>query len=287
MNDQSLLNALHANFPDLRIDTFAPLHEGWGNRTFLVNDQLVFRFPKYEQAANNLIRERRLLDELAPTVPLSIPCYTYHGQPTSHYPFAFGGYAFIPGTPLSQCSPDVQEATWWQPQLGAFLTALHRFPAQRAQHLLQHTLYPTAQAWQEAIVDLCARIRAQIFPLLAQKQRTALDTYFESILQDGSVFAFTPVLIHQDFYFQNILVDVTTETVTGVLDWSNCTIGDPAEDVWIPLQYYDGVVDRGWDKRREFAVRTGPFPDMLYMLEQGRTDNLAPMLRWVDELWPS
>ena len=83
--------AVTENFPQLPIETWEPLYEGWANRTFLVNQQIVFRFPKHQVAAHDLVREMRLLTELAPTVPLSIPQYLYHGQPTQHYPFVFGG----------------------------------------------------------------------------------------------------------------------------------------------------------------------------------------------------
>ena len=89
--------AITENFPQLPIETWEPLHEGWANRTFLINRRLVFRFPKHQVAAHDLVREIRLLTELAPTVPLPIPQYLYHGHPTQHYPFEFGGYAFIEG----------------------------------------------------------------------------------------------------------------------------------------------------------------------------------------------
>lgn len=100
-------------FPDLVIDTFAPLGDGWGNRTFLINDAVVFRFPKDADAATALIRERRLLPELAPALPLPIPRYHYAGHPTAQYPFVFGGYPLLGGTLLSDCAPEVQDATWW------------------------------------------------------------------------------------------------------------------------------------------------------------------------------
>lgn len=166
------------------------------------------------------------------------------------------------------------------------MTALHGFPPQRAQELLGDDVYPTPEAWRAAMADLCARIRAQIFPLLVPSQQAAMNDYFESVFENRQMFAFTPVLIHQDLYPHNILVDVATETVTGILDWSTCTIGDPAEDVWIPLEYYGGVIDAGWHERRAFAGRLGPCPDLLYVLEHGMHDRVAGLLREVDAMWP-
>ena len=147
---QQLLKTSHS----CRLKHVSRSIEGWANRTFLVNQQIVFRFPKHQVAAHDLVREIRLLTELAPTVPLPIPQYLYYGQPTQHYPFVFGGYAFIEGTPLNQCSPEVQSASWWQPPLGAFLTALHRFPIDRVQDLFEIDVYTTSQAWQEGITKM-------------------------------------------------------------------------------------------------------------------------------------
>lgn len=277
--------AITENFPQLPIEKWEPLYEGWANRTFLVNQQMVFRFPKHQVAANDLVREMRILTELASTVPLSIPQYLYHGQPTQHYSFVFGGYTFIEGTPLNQCSSEVQSASWWQPPLGAFLTALHRFPINRVKDLFETDVYKTSRVWQEEIAKMYGKIRTYIFPRLTHRQREELSTYFEQVIANLSIFSFTPVVIHQDFYSHNILVDVVTETVTGIIDWGTCTVGDPAEDVGDLVDYYDGVIDDGWYTRCAFYRRTAPFPDLLYVLEHNQHEKVALIMGKIDALW--
>ena len=277
--------AVIENFPHLPIETWEPLYEGWANRTFLINQGIVFRFPKHQVAAHDLIREIRLLTELAPTVPLPIPQYLYHGQPTQHYPFVFGGYAFIEGTPLNQCSSEVQSASWWQPPLGAFLTALHRFPIEGMQDLFETDAYMTPQAWQDGIAEMFGKIQTHIFPRLTHRQQEELSTYFEQVITNPSIFSFTPVFIHQDFYSHNILVDADTETVTGIIDWGSCTVGDPAEDVGDLVDYYDGVIDDSWHSRCDFYRRTAPFPDLLYVLEHNQHEKVASIMGKIDALW--
>ena len=66
---------------------------------------------------------------------------------------------------------------------------------------------------------MCGKIRTYIFPLLTRRQQEELSTYFEQVMANPSIFCFAPVLIHQDFYSHNILVDVNRETVTGIIDW--------------------------------------------------------------------
>ena len=58
--------AITENFPQLPIETWEPLYEGWANRTFLVNQRIVFRFPKHQVAARDLVREIRLLTDVPP-----------------------------------------------------------------------------------------------------------------------------------------------------------------------------------------------------------------------------
>ena len=277
--------AITENFPELAIEAWEPLREGWANRAFLVNQRLVFRFPKHQDAAHDLVREIRLLTELAPTVPVSIPQYLYPGHPTQHYPFVFGGYAFIEGTPLNQCPSQVQSASWWKPPLGDFLTALHCFPVDRVQDLFETDVYTTPQAWQEGITKMCGKIRTYIFPLLTRRQQEELSTYFKQVMANSSIFCFAPVLIHQDFYSHNILVDVNRETVTGIIDWGSCTIGDPAEDVGDLVAYYDGVIDEGWHSRCAFYRRTAPFPDLLYVLEHNQHEKVVSIMDKIDALW--
>ena len=46
------------------------------------------------------------------------------------------------------------------------------------------------------------------------------------------------VLVHCDLFYANILLEETTSTVTGVVDFENATLGDPAQD--FAVQYHLG-----------------------------------------------
>ena len=104
METQRYYEAITTNFPALRITSGRPFHAGWGHDTLLVNEQLVFRFPRHADQAQTFLREVRLRQELAPLLPLPVPHYLYIGQPTAAFPFVFGGYPLLPGITLSQCA---------------------------------------------------------------------------------------------------------------------------------------------------------------------------------------
>lgn len=51
---------------------------------------------------------------------------------------------------------------------------------------------------------------------------------FESFLADERAFAYEPVLKHGDFGPSNILFERAAGQITGILDFGNSGLGDPA-----------------------------------------------------------
>ena len=291
MSDLSLtryIQAIKTHFPDLKVRSTAFLSEGWANRLFLVNDALVFRFPKDATSEQHLLREIRLLPLLAPSLPLAVPHYTYIAPPSDVYPYVFVGYPFIPGVPLQTTSEATRNADWWRPPVGAFLTALHGISTDT---VVTAGLdgYPTAGAQRAARVAKHARYADVVFPLLTSAQQHAIAEYLQTVLDDERMLSFTPVILHQDFGFQNLLVDVAAQQVTGVIDWGSCTVGDPALDVPREVEpYYAGVIDPGWDFRREYYGRTGAFEDLLYLCTHAQRDaaRIAHYAEVIGQHWP-
>jgi aminoglycoside 2''-phosphotransferase len=71
---------LQANFPQLVIKNINFAGEGMDSQALLVNDDLIFRFPKREEVVGQLKAEIRLLPKLRPLVPFEIPNFEYIGQ---------------------------------------------------------------------------------------------------------------------------------------------------------------------------------------------------------------
>ena len=225
-----------------------------------------------------------------PTVPVPVPRFDYVAPAGAAHPYPFVGYPFIPGERLNDCAEDVQRAEWWRPPLGAFLTAFHRFPTERA-FALDVGGYPTAAAWRSAMADLCRRGLVTVEGLVTVRQREAIRAYFDAFLADDTAFAFEPTLVHQDLGDHNLLVDPARRRLTGVLDFANCTVGDPALDVGKQnLPYYGGCVDAGWPARVEFYRRTAPFVDIEFFRRAGsgpaNEERIARRLEKINQLWP-
>ena len=64
------------------------LGEGWNSRAYLVNNELVFRFPKRPEHWEELEREVRFLAFAADLLTLAVPRYT-HMAPDSSAPYGW------------------------------------------------------------------------------------------------------------------------------------------------------------------------------------------------------
>lgn len=278
--------AITEGFPNLSVDTLEYLSEGKDSVACLVNHRLVFRFPKQDRAEQKLLMETRLLPELAPTLPLAIPHFTYTVlTPLTSYPRAFAGYDLLDGTPLHAYTPQIWDATWWQPFIGEFVTALHRFPVRRAMQLGVPTY--TTQTWRAYYQSFYSAVRDMVYPLIMPRQRAAISRCFDAFLDDPQHFAFTPVLVHGDLHARHFLLDIATRRVTGIIDFGECKVGDPAIDVrdaWLP--YYGGVVDHTWQERRDFYYRLPALAQVAFRDRYG-AEWVEEGLAEIGRLWPT
>src|ERR1700742_1876265 len=95
--DESLVRELLGRFDALEVSSLRPLSEGWDRSVWLVNDELVFGFPRRAVVVPGIDREIELLTRLASLLPLTIPVPLYVGRPNALFPQPFFGSAFVPG----------------------------------------------------------------------------------------------------------------------------------------------------------------------------------------------
>jgi aminoglycoside 2''-phosphotransferase len=291
-NLEKYRQALAESFPALEVTQLEYLSEGWDSVVCLVNEKLVFRFPKRPDVERNLKVEIRLLPELAPRLPLAIPRFDYVGQPGQAFPFTFVGYEKIEGESLSgwqawasgACSKiilkypfvarEMEVAQWWQPAVGAFLTALHAFPVERARELGAGNtpltdLTPPGHDWRETLEDFYRLVREKVLDLLSDDLQDKIADTFEDFLDNDRHFEFEPTLIHGDLLDDHVLLDFDNQRITGIIDFGGLSIGDPALDVWESIKdYYGGPLDPTFFHRRRFYLKLLPaFASIFFGLE--------------------
>ena len=88
----NFLSEISKNFPDIIIKAYHRVDTGWMNQIIIVNDNLVFRFPRTNSAVKKLAMELKLLYILKQP-PVKLPAYKFIHM---EYPF-FAGYKIIKG----------------------------------------------------------------------------------------------------------------------------------------------------------------------------------------------
>jgi aminoglycoside phosphotransferase (APT) family kinase protein len=254
------VEVLRERFPALEIRDVRAIEAGWDSLVLEVNGEYVFRFPRRPEVEEWVEREILLLPELAETLPVEVPRFEFvarNGVLCVGYRKLVGAAA---GADLGERAGD---------DLGRFLSALHRFPVERARSL--GVPYFDPAAWRAHFEGFCGVLRQRVLPLLAHDERERAEELFAEV----SGLHFEPALVHGDLGPEHVLV--REGRVAGVIDWSDARVGDPALDfAWclhgtskaaaaaIARSY---GLDAGTRERSLFYRRLGPWYEVVYGLD--------------------
>jgi len=199
------------------------LGEGWCSRAYLVNDELVFRFPKRPEQWKELDREIKFLAFAGDHLTLAVPRYM-HAAPVS--PGAAHGYAvyrYLSGHPMDATALTHDDRAAAADRIAAFLRGLHDLePNPEVGSLLP-------QDDERIVATQCfARAEREIAPKLRPLEARALHKQFEMHLSAPANFSFRPVVLHADFSGDHILMD--NNSVVAVIDFGDVNWGDPDYD---------------------------------------------------------
>jgi aminoglycoside 2''-phosphotransferase len=258
--------ALRRTRPDLADAEYIALDEGWAFRAYRAGDW-VLRFPKREQYVTTLPAEVRLLPILAPALPLPISVTEMHEGGPHGLPFT--SHRFVAGVKaeyVTSLAPASGET------LGRFLRALHDFPTQTAVDC--GIAYNEGASWRAQRGQLYEITIRRCFPLVSCEARRHIEQTFETYLNDDANFAFRPALLHGDIDERNVLADPETGELTGVIDWGDALIADPALDLTGPLV---GDLSKGGLKD-QFEALQRAYGEPL--------DALLPRCRFYEFCWP-
>lgn len=222
---------------------------GWDSRAWL-NGEWLHRSPRREEVRPRLLAEARLLPWLAPQLPLPVPLPELTSDGVRH--------RLLVGEPLEEASTALGR------ELGLFVKALHEVdPAAAVGH---GALDPTTAAAERLAV--MNEMRDKVLPLLPESAR---DRGAELLAGIGGI---NTALVHGDLGPDHLRVD--DGRLTGIIDWTDAHIGDPAMDLcWLlngaPKALSEGVAD-GYRPSAELARRAydwhrlGPWYEVVHGL---------------------
>ena len=272
------LRRIAAHFPDVSWTVSRLIRNGFDHDVVILDDALVFRFPKTDDALARFRRETRLLTAVAGRLPLAVPRYDYLADDG-----LFGGYRIISGQPFWRSLAGRwtrRECESAAGDLGRFLGAFHSVPLAEARRL---GMAEEAERWggRAHMEARFAGLREIVFPRLDKDMVAWLTRSIEVYLQLDLEVELRPC--HLDIYESHLMVDPVQRRLSGIIDFADAEIIDPAFDfsvLWIygqafveaALARYGSLMDPQFLARSRLPYRFAPATFMLWDL----TENAGP-----------
>lgn len=284
---------LDAHLPGHRVGSVTPLGEGQDNISYEVDHELIVRFskePDPDLRSRLVSSEAHLLTTVARISPVPVPdpvftaaehgCLAYYklaGQPLIDLPHALRTtHADSVGVVLAE-----------------LLSALHTTDRDLLAELVDDDYQPI-RLWLAEAVDNYTAVADRI----PAAHRAAIETFLATAPPSDCV---TLVFSHNDLGIEHVLFDPATRRVSGVIDWSDAAMTDPAYD--FALLYRDlgpaaldpalttyrarVTADPVLADRARFYARCSVFEDLAYGLETGQAKYLDKSLAALPWLFPT
>jgi aminoglycoside phosphotransferase (APT) family kinase protein len=262
---------LGRHLPGIEIDSVTPLGEGTDNRVFEVNGELVVRFVK-DADALDVEREAELLRAVRAISPLPVPTPRFVDPELGCL-----AYTRLPGVPLLDMPVPHRSARRLAvaERLGELLSALHAAPLERMGELAGSDAPPLAE-WRDEAARTYSALSARLGPC-----RPEVQAFLQAPLPPAPAnLAFS----HNDLGIEHVLVDPSGWTPTGIIDWTDAAIVDPARDFGLVLRDLGpealdaglrsyrapAAGDEQLAERALFYARCSVFEDLAYGLDSGR-----------------
>jgi aminoglycoside 2''-phosphotransferase len=286
-------DVVREQFPELAVATVERLGDGWEHEAYLVDERVVFRFPRHADAGSDFEPEERIHALVASAVgpSVGIPRITRWGRPSARFPHPFAGHEVIPGVeandPRVPMNPELAD------DLGRALARIHSIPADAA---AAAGVDPSAV---EAI-DLAAALQqlrgwvSQVRAITGHAPEPC--AWLEGTLRPPGAYRGAPRFIHGDLQMEHVIVSQTTGRLSGIIDWGGY-FGDPERDFSYMLLHggwsffqravdaYDLPLDAEFAERTLFSARLGALSWLADVIKRGgSTSRHLAIVRRVFEL---
>ncbi|MFD4789736.1 aminoglycoside phosphotransferase family protein [Streptomyces sp. NPDC058459] len=231
---------------------------GTDNGIFRLGAAMSVRLPKVDWAIGQVHKEQRWLPVLARQTSLEIPEPVALGKPAEGYPWDWSVYTWLEGetATVERMADPVEVAT----QLGRFLAELHSVDTGGGPPPGEHNFrrgVPLAERDEETRTAI-AELEALGDLVDTEAVRTVWDEALSTPAWTGA-----PVWIHGDLQSGNLLV--RDGELTGVIDFGGLAVGDPACDLLVGWNLFEGAAraalrtaaeadDASWLRGRGWAL---------------------------------
>ncbi|AQU79556.1 aminoglycoside phosphotransferase family protein [Planococcus faecalis] len=281
MTEEEMLVFAKNNSPDLFINSVQTNSDGWDNDILILNEKLVFRFPKSNAVLSKIEDEGKILENLKGKKPLLlIPNYEYLYEGRELRGVKYG---FLEGISLSELPVNNLRGNPYNARgIGDFLSKLHRIDITDLNHSNIGTIH-SLKYWE----SLHKKVEIKLFPFLTSKQQKEINEVFNRFLNEFSNFTNEKTIIHGDLTASNIIYSQEKESINGIIDFTDAQIGDPAFDFaglyWAfgmdftkdVLGWYTNIENKEFllDRVKKFYGLQPVFHELLYAIENDQKIN--------------
>jgi aminoglycoside phosphotransferase (APT) family kinase protein len=243
MEADEVRRVVAVHLPAQRCTTVIPLGAGLDHTAWEVDGTLVVRCGDSDPVA-----ESRLLTSVAAVSPVPVPRPLFTDADRGCL-----AYRKLDGTPLLHAPPPADGGAGVARTLSALVAALQA-ATPRLAPLVEEDRTPLAE-WLAEARTLWPSVR----PLVPPSFHPAAEAFLAAPPPaEPAALAFA----HNDLGIEHVLVDAAG-AVTGVIDWSDAAVTDPARDAG--LVYRDlGVLVTDAPERAVFYARCGAVEDLAY-----------------------
>ena len=219
---KQIKNGLRSRLPTLSsIDTVKLLRDGFSSYVVLIDDKIILRIAKTEEARSGHQKEWKVLPHLQGHLTVQVPKPEWRVEPSESFPFGAIAYRAIAGVPFSlELAASVDLKSIAKDLAKSFVT-LHSF------------LPGTAIAFGITKSDDLESLGTEVMPLLSMHfsrgDYKKFIAWWEKFVNRSTTYNKTR-LIHGDPWAENILLNETLDHVVGIIDFESVTIGDVAQD---------------------------------------------------------
>jgi aminoglycoside phosphotransferase (APT) family kinase protein len=237
-----------SQFPEFADRPCRWIGEGWDCSAWLVDDEWVFRIPRRKLGAECLLNEIRVIPAVADRLPYVVSTPVLVGQPIGGYPWVFAACQLVPGESVCDTGLPEKQRVSLAGQLGHFLRELHSITAEESEALgavpdtyarldVAHRGPKARQAMEQtaefALISSTDKLRRTVEEIEHRQPRPR-----------------KVCLVHGDLYSRHVMTQ--SGKLTGIIDWGDVHIGDPAVDLAVGWSMFAA------DARAAFFAAYGP-----------------------------
>lgn len=211
---RSMLEEQH---PDLVALNIQIQESGWDNVIVRLGDKLALRLPRRQQADSFILKEHKLVPEIARSISIPVPVPIRTGRPTDNYPFNWSILEWLPGRAADLSPLNADE----MPRLISTLKTLHgldvpeNLPGNPMRSCALYIRIQSVENWLQYLRDNTNYITPAILKSLEIGCAAKVDVQ--------------KCLIMGDFHARNVLVKAGK--LSAIIDWGDMCLGDPAVDL--------------------------------------------------------